>query len=149
MARLLQYWPPPNCLFGGRRGASICDCIGTVKACLSKISVFQSDEVVVKLDLFGAYDSLDLAVVATFLAQFRHDSTHKSSRFIWSLLAKNRLTFAALGATWRQYVHRGTAQGATHSPSLFSRIVCQIMHDLQERWVVAAGRVPPFGRDAL
>ena len=148
MARFLQYWPPPPCLFGGRRGVSVSDCIGTVKACLSKISVFQSSEVVIKLDLSGAYDSLDLAMVARFLARFRHETTHKSSRFIWSLLTKNRLTFAALGATWRQTVVRGTAQGATHSPSLFSHIVCQIMHDLQEQWV-AAGHVPPFGKHDL
>ena len=143
MHRVLESWPVVDECMGGRRGLQVSHAVFTAKTMLAKSKVFDCDAVFVKLDLSSAYDSLSHAAVVDEVLRWYVPSTSKSCRFLLHMITASSVAFHCLGVSWNIAIRRGTVQGGTHSPGLFSALVGIAFRRIADSWEQRGFR-PPF-----
>ena len=133
----------PKCCFGACRGRGVPEALYTVKHCAQEVGGFQDATVFLQLDVSSAFDSLKLQAILAFFRSQWNASTGKSCKLLQWVLSHSLLRFQLFDTIWAIQQEVGTQQGATHSPTLFGRIVAHQFDDLCREWE-AAREIPAF-----
>ena len=95
------------------------------------------------MDLSSAFDSLSHSAVEQEMIQHYAPEQGASCRWLNFMLQHQKLLFQVCGDEFEMGMNRGTVQGGTHSPALFSRVVALSAQRLQKLWE-DSGEVGPF-----
>ena len=145
IARIQQAVVPPDNAFGGLKHRQACDAINTVKGMVSRSVAYQDSYQYVQIDLEAAYDSLQHQCIQGFLRDQAGHSHPLCCRFLSWIICTQRVLFGLWGRHWGMRMTRGTVQGGTHSPWIFSLLVAMAFQSLSKSWD-ARGEVAPFTR---
>ena len=143
MNRIADKWSMPKCCFGACRGRGVPEALYTVKHCAQEVGGLQDATVFLQLDVSSAFDSLKLQAILAFFRSQWDASTGKSCKLLQWVLSHSLLRFQLFDTIWAIQQEVGTQQGATHSPTLFGRIVAHHFDDLCREWE-AAREIPAF-----
>ena len=98
-------------------------CIYILRHATQTSALFADDTLFVQPDLSQAFDSLQFNALLKFFVQNWSGLSAKSASLLrWGLL-QSHLRFEIFDIFWWCLQKRGTQQGKTHSPTLFSRVV--------------------------
>ena len=143
MQRILSTWPLPDSMMGARAGAQVAEVAWLAKLLLARRRVYNSSCVLLKLDLSSAFDSLTHASIQQEMMHHYVPQQGASCRWFNFMVQHQRLIFQICDTEFCMGMDRGTVQGGTHSPALFSRVVALAAQRLQHVWE-SKGEKGPF-----
>ena len=118
-------------------------CLYILRHSTQTSALFAGDTLFVQPDLSQAFDSLQRNALLKFFVQNWSGLSAKSASLLrWGLL-QSHLRFEIFDTVWWCFQKRGTQQGKTHSPTLFSRVVAARFDTLAREWC-ARGELPAF-----
>eukprot|EP00438_Fugacium_kawagutii_P025508 Skav224845 [mRNA] locus=scaffold3408:398171:400237:+ [translate_table: standard] len=142
-ARLVGTWSVPRSCFGTVRGQGLPEALYILRHVSQTSAGLLDDTLFVQLDLSQAFDSLHINALLSFFFRNWSASSAKSANLLrWALL-HSHLRFEIFDSVWWCSQQRGTQQGGTHSPTLFSRVVAACFDTLTDAWR-ARGELPAF-----
>ena len=116
-------------------------CLYILRHSTQTSALFAGDTLFVQPDLSQAFDSLQRNALLKFFVQNWSGLSAKSVSLLrWGLL-QSHLRFEIFDTVWWCFQKRGTQQGKTHSPTLFSRVVAARFDTLAREWC-ARGELP-------
>ena len=141
--RILDSWPIPDSMMGARAGGQVAEVAWWAKLMLARKRVYDSPCVFLKLDLASAFDSLNHSAIQQEMMAHFTPAQGVSCRWFSFMMKHQTLLFQILEEEFSTGMHRGTVQGGTHSPGVFSRVVALAADRLQAKWELA-GEEGPF-----
>ena len=141
--RLLLVWPAPKSCLGSVKGKGVADAAFLASVALQEVATVGAPVVVVKLDISGAYDSLKISALVSWMLRRWRPDVGRSLLLLACVLSSGSLCFHFLQEEWVTLQRVGTQQGATHSPVLFSYCVADTYDVITEEWE-KNGETPSF-----